>query len=166
MANSGSGTYWLAEPGGQPQGPYDVAALRQFQAQGRITGSSQVCAEGSTTWMPAASLLGASPPPPAYAPPGHTAPGAAAWQPASYLAPVLVTVFCCLIGGIVSIVYTANANTKAAGGDFAGAERDKSTARTWMIVSLVIGFVVSGGWMLIVLLGGLAGGGRGNFGGP
>ena len=133
---------------------------------GRLGAGMNLCAEGDTVWRQVAEILG----PPSVPPIDPTVAvrtfGSAAWTQQSLVLPILATIFCCLIGGIVSIVYTANANTKAAGGDFAGAERDKSTARTWMIVSLVIGFVVSGGWMLIVLLGGLAGGGRGNFGGP
>lgn len=157
--------YWLAEPGGQPHGPYDLDALHAMRARGAITPSTQACPEGATSWVAASTLLGdapsAAPPPLPAAPPGrgpadpYGSRGSGTWVPASYVGPVLVTIFCCLIGGIVSLVYTANANTKAAAGDFLGAERDKKTATTWMLVSLV-GPLLLG--MLWVALGVLTGG--------
>ena len=63
-------------------------------------------------------------------------------MPVSLVGPILVTVFCCLIGGIISIVYAANANTKAARGDLQGAMSDARTSRIWMWVSIGIGVVV------------------------
>jgi len=50
--------YWMAEPGGNPEGPYDVETLRSFAAQGRMTASTQLCPDGGTTWQPASSILG------------------------------------------------------------------------------------------------------------
>lgn len=167
---AGTGKYWVAEPGGQPQGPYDVETLRRLQGEGRISASTQVCAEGTTVWAPASSVVGrgaavAAAPPPAYAPmPGYAPRGG--WTGASYLWPILTTIFCCLIGGIVSIVYTAQANTKGAAGDIAGAEKAKGTAKTWMIVSLVIGLIANGGYLAVMIGGGLAGGAGGPYGGP
>jgi hypothetical protein len=158
---AGTAKYWVAEPGGQPQGPYDVETLRRLQAEGRVSPSTQLCAEGTTTWTPASSVIGlgsaaaAAAAPPAYAPmPGYGPRGG--WTGASYLWPILTTIFCCLIGGIVSIVYTAQANTKGAAGDIGGAEKAKGTAKTWMIVSLVIGLVANGGYLAAMLAGGFS----------
>lgn len=55
---------------------------------------------------------------------------------------ILVTLFCCVPSGIVSIVYSAQVNSKLAAGDIAGAERASKTARTWIIVSVSVGLVV------------------------
>lgn len=72
--------YWLNNGGEQSYGPYEVEQLRAFQGEGRIGGTAQLCAEGSTQWVPAASVLGQRPvpnvpvaqpaPPPVAAPPG------------------------------------------------------------------------------------------------
>ena len=63
------------------------------------------------------------------------------WQPKSLVAPILITLCCCLIGGIVAIVYTSQANAAGAAGDIALAERNARTAKTWMIVSVVLGVI-------------------------
>ena len=50
---------------------------------------------------------------------------------------VLTTVFCCLIGGIISIVYASKVNTKLAQGDIAGAQAASKTALLWIIINLI-----------------------------
>lgn len=78
----------------------------------------------------------------------------------NYLVPgILVTLFCCLIGGIVTIVYASQANTKAAAGDYEGAMQAANTAKTWMWVSIVLGAITTGGWIFLQIAG--AQGGRG-----
>ena len=54
---------------------------------------------------------------------------------------ILVTLFCCLPFGIVSIVYAAQVNSKLAVGDVQGAIADSGRAKTWAIVSLALGFI-------------------------
>ena len=72
----------------------------------------------------------------------------------NYLIPsILVTIFCCLPLGIAAIVFAAQVNGKVAAGDIAGAQSASRTARTLVIISVVIGFVVIG----IALLAGLLG---------
>lgn len=56
---------------------------------------------------------------------------------------ILVTVFCCVIGGIVSIVYASQVNTKLAQGDIEGAKASAKSAKNWIIASVIIGLVVS-----------------------
>ena len=61
----------------------------------------------------------------------------------TYLVPaILVTVFCCLPLGIVSIVYAAQVNAKLDAGDVAGAMQASSNARTWMWFSFGVGLFV------------------------
>ena len=72
----------------------------------------------------------------------------------NYLIPsILVTIFCCLPLGIVAIIFAAQVNGKVAAGDIAGAQSSSRTARTLVIVSVVVGVVVIG----IALLAGLLG---------
>jgi hypothetical protein len=73
----------------------------------------------------------------------------------NYLVPaILVTLFCCLLGGIVSIVYAAQANSKAAAGDYEGAIQAANQAKTWLWVSFVIGLVAT-----LIQIAAIAGGG-------
>ena len=55
---------------------------------------------------------------------------------------ILVTIFCCLIGGIVSIVYASQANSMKASGNYAAAARAADSAKTWILVSVVGGVLV------------------------
>ena len=72
----------------------------------------------------------------------------------NYLIPsILVTIFCCLPLGIVAIIFAAQVNGKVAAGDITGAQSSSRTARTLVIVSVVVGVVVIG----IALLAGLLG---------
>ncbi len=64
---------------------------------------------------------------------------------------ILVTIFCCLPLGIVSIVYAAQVNGKIAAGDFDGARRASESAKTWAWISFGSGL----GFGLIALIVGL-----------
>lgn len=62
----------------------------------------------------------------------------------NYLIPaVLVTLCCCLPGGIVAIVYAAQVNSKAAAGDIAGAMEASRKAKLWTWISAGAGIVIS-----------------------
>lgn len=82
-------------------------------------------------------------PPPYTPPPMAAAPGPI---PNHLVWAIIATVFslclCCgipgLITGIVSIVFAAKVNGLLAAGDFAGAQRASSNARTWAIVTTVL----------------------------
>jgi hypothetical protein len=151
--------YWLSTGDGTTQGPYELAQIRQMHADGRINATAQVCAEGSTTWMPMMFALesggqaGALPP---HATPLPAQPLGAAFAPVSYVGPILTTVCCCLLGGLVSIIYAANANSKGAAGDFVGAQRAAKLSRNWMIASMIGGILVG----LVYIAADIARGGR------
>ena len=55
---------------------------------------------------------------------------------------ILVTIFCCVPTGIVSIVYAAQVNGMLNAGDYEGARRASDSARTWAIVSVALGLIV------------------------
>ena len=67
----------------------------------------------------------------------------------NYLAQaILVTLFCCLPFGIVSIVYAAQVNGKLQAGDIQGALDSSNKAKTWCWVSFGVGLVVSIGYAI------------------
>ncbi|HTA66587.1 MAG TPA: CD225/dispanin family protein [Xanthomonadaceae bacterium] len=55
---------------------------------------------------------------------------------------ILCTLFCCLPGGIVAIVYAAQVDGKVAAGDIAGAQASARNAATWCWVSAGCGIVL------------------------
>ena len=81
---------------------------------------------------------------PGYGGPGYGGPGYGAGPaPSNHLVwAILTTLFCCLPAGIVSIVYAAQVNSKWTGGDYQGAVDSSRNARTWAIVSAVVGLIV------------------------
>ncbi len=61
----------------------------------------------------------------------------------NYLVPaILVTLFCCLPFGIVSIVYAAQVNSKEQGGDYQGALQASRLAKRWVWASFWSGMVI------------------------
>lgn len=71
----------------------------------------------------------------------------------NYLVPsILVTLCCCLPGGIASIIYAVQANNKAAAGDLVGGAKDAKTALTIMLVSAGLGLLVNLGVFGLQLL--------------
>jgi len=71
-------------------------------------------------------------------------------RPKNYLVPsILATIACCLVTGIISIVYSTQVNSKYEAGDIVGAEKASKTAKTWLIVSVVIGLL---GWIIGVII--------------
>ena len=63
-------------------------------------------------------------------------------EPDNYLVwSILVTIFCCLPFGIVAIVKSTSVGKLWAQGDAAGAQAAADSAKTWCIVSAVIGVV-------------------------
>lgn len=74
---------------------------------------------------------------------------------------IAVTLCCCPIGGIVSIIYSSQATSKQAAGDYIGAQQAANTAKTWLIVGAILGFVTQALYIVIFGLSALSG--MGNF---
>ena len=68
---------------------------------------------------------------------------------------ILVTIFCCMPFGIVSIVYASQARSAIAMGDWATAQRAAGSARAWVTASFLCGIIPMGLWFFGILLGGL-----------
>ena len=63
---------------------------------------------------------------------------------------ILVTLFCCLPFGIVSIVYAAQVNGKWQAGDAAGAQESSRKARQWAMYGAITGVVVGIIYIIVV----------------
>ncbi|WP_018657782.1 CD225/dispanin family protein [Actinomadura flavalba] len=62
--------------------------------------------------------------------------------PPNYLVwAIVTTVLCCLPAGIASIVFATQVNSKWQAGDQAGALKASKNAKTWAIVSGVLGII-------------------------
>ncbi|MDQ3940338.1 MAG: CD225/dispanin family protein, partial [Actinomycetota bacterium] len=81
------------------------------------------------------------PVPPPVAQPVPTGPfGPSTQRIRSYLVPsIFATLCCCLPTGVVALVYAVQVNGKLARGDFVGATRASNNARTWCLISFVLG---------------------------
>jgi len=72
---------------------------------------------------------------------GGMAPGE---KPPNYLVPsILVTLCCCLILGIVAIVYAAQVDSKWNAGDFAGAYQASDNAKKWCWIAFGLGLLAN-----------------------
>ena len=66
---------------------------------------------------------------------------------------ILVTLFCCVPFGIVSIIYAAQVNGKVALGDIEGAQRTSRSAKNWAWISFGVGLVITVGWVILLIVG-------------
>jgi len=74
---------------------------------------------------------------------------------------ILVTIFCCLPLGIVSIVFAAQVNGKLAAGDYYGAADSSNRAKMWCWWSFGLGLgfmILYMGFIMLTILSGLAAG--------
>ncbi|WP_030176643.1 CD225/dispanin family protein [Spirillospora albida] len=90
-----------------------------------------------------------------YPPPQHGGPGgypSAPPPPNNLVWAILTTLFCCLPAGVVSIVFAAQVNSKWQSGDHAGAISASKNAKTWAIVSAVVGLLGIGVYVVIAVV--------------
>lgn len=77
-------------------------------------------------------------------------------RPNNYLVWCLICILlCCLIPGVVAMVYSMQVNPKYSMGDYRGAQRASELAQIWIIVSIVTGIVFNALYVPCVLLAGL-----------
>ncbi len=62
---------------------------------------------------------------------------------------ILVTLFCCLPFGIVSIVYASQVSSLVAAGNLDGALDSSKKAHKWAMTGLILGLIGTIGWVLI-----------------
>ncbi|KAF0878859.1 PRRT1 protein, partial [Crocuta crocuta] len=98
--------------------------------------------------------------PPQYNSPVPGVPGvpgpAAGWHrplPKDYMMEsVLVTLFCCLLTGLIAIVYSHETRAALSRGDLAQAEEASRKARSLVLFSLLFGVFVSTSWVIYVVV--------------
>ncbi|MEN8116402.1 MAG: CD225/dispanin family protein [Bacteroidota bacterium] len=84
--------------------------------------------------------------------------------PPNYLVfAILVTIFCCQILGIVSIVFAAQVNSKWNAGDYEGALSASKNAKLWAWIGFASGVAVLVIFTILSLFGVLAGLSLGGF---
>jgi hypothetical protein len=69
---------------------------------------------------------------------------------------ILCTLFCCLPGGIVAIVYSAQVSGKNSDGRFAEAHELARKGRMWCWISFGVGLVVMALWIALNVIGAVA----------
>ena len=136
--------------GGQQVGPYEENELPSHG----LTASTMVWREGMPDWVAASQvpelshLLPPSQQPPSYQPqPGYGPQqpyGVQPPMPDTYMVwAVLVTVFCCLPFGIVSIVKASQVSSLYSQGRYQESVAASEAAKKWAIWSAVAGVVIS-----------------------
>nr|XP_020145131.1 proline-rich transmembrane protein 1 [Microcebus murinus] len=65
---------------------------------------------------------------------------------------VLATLFCCLLTGLVAIVYSHETRAALGRGDLAQAEAASRKARSLVLFSLLFGVFVSTSWVIYVVV--------------
>jgi Interferon-induced transmembrane protein/GYF domain 2 len=163
--------WYYALGGRQQEGPVSDEQIRGMIQDGTLGREDLVWREGMAAWQPAGQVADLqfpvrpaypTPPPPRpqavapvapYAPPQYQAPPVAPY-PAGYpqagadipdylVASILVTLFCCVPGGIAAIIFANKANTAKRMGDLGTARQAAAQAKTWLIISVVLGLLVS-----------------------
>lgn len=95
-------------------------------------------------------------PPPA---PSYTPMRMQAVAPPNYLVwAILATLFCCLPGGIVAIVYAAQVDSKFMAGDVAGSQHASDQAKLWCWISVGTIVAIIVGYFLLMMLAVIGGG--------
>ena len=136
--------------GGQQVGPYEENELPSHG----LTASTMVWREGMPDWVAASQvpelshLLPPSQQPPSYQPQPSYGPqqpyGVQPPMPDTYMVwAVLVTVFCCLPFGIVSIVKASQVSSLYSQGRYQEAVAASEAAKKWTIWSAIAGVVIS-----------------------
>ena len=139
--------------GTEQQGPLSTEDLR-----GRVTPQTYVWREGLPDWirtgdLPELSGLlvpeGAVPPPTQ----GQTV----GTKPKDYLVEsILVTLFCCMVFGILGIVYSVQANSAFSSGNITAANEFSAKAKQWVTYGFWCGIAVVGIYAILALMGALS----------
>jgi len=69
---------------------------------------------------------------------------------------ILCTLFCCLPGGIVAIIYASKVDGLVAAGDVAGAQAASDSAKMWCMISAGVGAVFAILWVCLSVFGAIA----------
>lgn len=154
---------WYYAQDGARVGPVSEAELVGLLASGRVPPGALVWKEGLPGWTPARDLAAlwaghpsGPPPPPLPSSAAPSLPGAGQPRPVipNYLwQSIVVTLLCCLPFGIPAIVYAAKVDGLVARGDWEAARRASGSAKTWCLVSFILGLLSLAIWLGMVVVG-------------
>ncbi|MBN3303599.1 PRRT1 protein, partial [Amia calva] len=65
---------------------------------------------------------------------------------------LLVTIFCCLISGLIAVMYSYETRSALGRGDLMDAQRSSQKARSMVLFSLLFGVFVSVSWVIYVVV--------------
>jgi len=156
---------WYYGRDGRQEGPITDEQLRAMASNGSLRREDLVWRDGMADWQPAGQIPGLPFPSPAYAPPPPPAAPASPYAPPQsqytppYVPPpsfggagfdipnylpwaIAATLLCCMPGGVAAIVYAVKANNAKDRGDYVAADAAARQAKTWLIVSVVIGLLI------------------------
>ncbi|MFD0895150.1 CD225/dispanin family protein [Luteolibacter ambystomatis] len=175
---------WYYSKNGSQLGPISTEDIKAKLASSEIAATDLVWKEGMADWVPAGQVgeLRSSVATPAAAPsletptaspapvtpvtpysPPAAAPGQAIQPSAGGEIPnylwqsIVVTILCCWPLGIPAIVFAAKVDGLKARGDIAGALAASKNAKTWTWVCFGSGLVVIALYVILVVVGGIAG---------
>lgn len=154
---------------GQQVGPVTMEQLIALCQSGQITPATLVWMQGMAQWQPLSTIMPQAPAPapmPAPMPGAMPAamptpmPGVMPGAPAGMVKPdngmvmaVLVTLFCCLIGGVIAIINASKVDGLWAAGQYQQAIEAAQTSKKWSIASIIIGAVSTVGYVLLMAAG-------------
>ena len=134
--------------GSEQQGPYTIDQLR-----GRVTAQTYVWREGLADWVQAINLPELSV---VLLPEGSVSPSGVV-KPKDYLVEsILVTLFCCMVFGILGIVYSVQANSAFSSGNITAANEFSAKAKQWVTYGFWCGIAVVGIYAILALMGALS----------
>ncbi|WP_288966171.1 CD225/dispanin family protein [uncultured Porphyromonas sp.] len=134
--------------GSEQQGPYTIDQLR-----GRVTPQTYVWREGLADWVQAINLPELSA---VLLPEGSVSPSGVV-KPKDYLVEsILVTLFCCMVFGILGIVYSVQANSAFSSGNITAANDFSAKAKQWVTYGFWCGIAIVGIYAILALMGALS----------
>jgi hypothetical protein len=137
---------WHLDQNGRRIGPITQDVLMQMVNAGHVSASDLVWTERMQNWQPAGMqswFPGATPS--AMMPQTGPAPGGGGIfsppaPPPNLLVWAILEIFCCcLITGIIGLVYDSKAKTEYARGNYAGAQDAYNTGKIWLIAGAILG---------------------------
>lgn len=150
---------WYYAKSGVQMGPIGIDELKAKLASGEVSGTDMVWRDGMPDWRKASevqelAVVSAAPqalvpqaPPAASNSPYATPRAPSGYDPGpvipNYLwQSIVVTIFCCWPFGIPAIVFAAKVDGLRSRGDIQGAMEASKNAKTWCLVSLILGLLV------------------------
>lgn len=148
---------WHVDQNGKRIGPISQDVLMQMVTAGHIADMDMVWTEGMQTWQRADTQSWFPGVPQGIILP-PSAPGTNPFTTTSTAPPpslmvwsILEIFFCCLITGIVGIVYDSRAKTEYAKGNIAAAQQAFNTGKIWLIVGAIVGGLLAIVYALVLI---------------